>query len=638
MQLFKSIWVLVLCSITLLSYSQTKDTASITLNEVAITSVKSKQLTTSKKIQLIDSVTKQTFNQNSLSDILSINTPVFIKNYGPAGLSSASLRGGNASQSPVFWNGFNLQNPMLGQNDFSQLPAFIFDKVGIEFGGSAATWGSGAMGGSIHLNNEAPFSRGFNTLITMGLGSFETKKLNTLVHYSTQKFSTNTKVYYNTSLNNFNYKDTIEKRQSHADYNIKGFLQEISLLFLKHEKINIRAWYNQSNRNLPSTLGNKVSKASQDDRNLKLTTEWLHEGLKVTPSLRMAYFDDALNYNDSISGIYSNSRTKTIIAEADAKFKLNNHHLLYIGCNFTEYKAYTRNYTDSIHELNKQSIIIGYSLNLLNNRLIYDLQVREEFSSAYQIPFTGNTGLSYQLIRQLKLKVNAAKVYRLPTLNDLYWNKGGNPNLKPEEGYSYEGGFELKLQSSQFTVESEMTYFNKNIYNWISWVPGPGGNPTPINLSQVYSRGSETSSSITYLNKDLKCKLGFNSAYVLSNSVKSTLLNDEAINKQLIYTPRYNYGANITLTYNKFILAYYQNYIGYRFTSSDNSSWLKPYNVANLKVAYQFTINHLGILSSFSLNNLFNTSYMVVAQRPMPLRNYEISLTLTYYKPKNKNT
>ncbi|MBK7667946.1 MAG: TonB-dependent receptor [Sphingobacteriaceae bacterium] len=233
----------------------------------------------------------------------------------------------------------------------------------------------------------------------------------------------------------------------------------------------------------------------------------------------------------------------------------------------------------------------------------------------------------------LKLKVNAAKVYRLPTLNDLYWNPGGNPNLKPEEGYTYEGSFEIKLPYKHFLLETEMTYFDKNISNWIYWVPGAGGNPTPINLMKVYSRGTETSSRISYTFNKLKTQIGFNSAYVLSTSTESNLENDASVNKQLIYTPRYNYGGNFSLTYYKFNISYYHNYIGYRFTTSDNTFWLKPYHFANLKIGYQTSFQKLTLVTSLHINNLFNSNYMVMAQRPMPLRNYEISLTLIYHKP-----
>ncbi len=147
------------------AFSQTKDSTAISLKEVEITGVQSKQFTVGKKIQQLDSLTKQNFINSNLAEILAVNSPVFVKNYGPANLSTSSFRGGNASQTAVLWNGFNIQNNMLGQNDFSQLPNFIFDDIGIEYGGSAGAWGSGAMGGSIHLNNKPKFDKGIYTSI-----------------------------------------------------------------------------------------------------------------------------------------------------------------------------------------------------------------------------------------------------------------------------------------------------------------------------------------------------------------------------------------------------------------------------------------------------------------------------------------
>jgi iron complex outermembrane receptor protein len=125
---------------------------------------------------------------------------------------------------------------------------------------------------------------------------------------------------------------------------------------------------------------------------------------------------------------------------------------------------------------------------------------------------------------------------------------------------------------------------------------------------------------------------------VLSTSTSSGLENDASVNKQLIYTPRYNYGGNLSITYNRFNISYYHNYVGYRFTSSDNSSWLKPYHLSNLKISYQQGFQKLTLLTAFHINNIFNSDYMVIAQRPMPLRNYEVSLTLIYNKPNKSKT
>ncbi len=621
------------------AFSQT-DSSAISLMEVEITGVQSKQFTAGKKIQQFDSLTKQNFNNSNLGELLSVNSPLFIKNYGPGNLSTSSFRGGNASQTAILWNGFNIQNNMLGQTDFSLLPNFIFDDIGIEYGGSASVWGSGAMGGSIHLNNTPKFNKGMSTILNLGFGSFDAQKLNSAVHYSGKKFSTTTKVYLNQSENNFSYLDTVVKKQMHSQFSMEGFLQELSFLIGKNQKLTARAWYNVTQRNLPHYFGSKKSTASQLDKNLKLSADWIYEGKKLIPAIRIAYFDDILNYTDSSAKLFSKSKISTIIAEADVNYLINTHHKLYLGLNYTNYTGTTLNYVKPNQNLNKEAVLLGYNLNYFEQKLQFDVNIRQEFSSAFTIPLTGSAGLSYQLLkpmpsagRQVTLKANAAKVYRLPTLNDLYWNPGGNPNLKPEEGYTYEGSFEVKLPYKHFLLETEMTYFDKNISNWIYWVPGAGGNPTPINLMKVYSRGTETSSRVSYTYNKFKTQIGFNSAYVLSTSTESNLENDASVNKQLIYTPRYNYGGNFSLTYNKFNISYYHNYVGYRFTTSDNTSWLKPYHFANLKIGYQTSFQKLTLVTSLHINNLFNSNYMVIAQRPMPLRNYEISLTLIYHKP-----
>ncbi len=612
------------------AFSQVKDT--VALNEVVVSGIKAEKFKAGRKIQRTDSIAKQFFNNSNLADLLAFTTPVFVKNYGPQNLSTSSFRGGNASQTAILWNGFNIQNPMLGQNDLSQLPNFIFDDIDVEYGGSSALWGSGAVGGSIQLNNRSKFNRGFGTLLNLGIGSYGTKKVNTAIHYSNAKFSSTTKVYYNTSQNNFNYLDTIQKTQRHNNYEIKGFLQEISMAPFKDQKINIRAWYNLSERNFAPTLGSSQSRSSQKDENVKLTADWSYMGKKIIPAFRVAYFDDVLNYTDSVAKLFSNNRTKTLITEGDVYYKINEQHKLYVGVNSTNYKAVTTNYIQNDLQLSKTAFLLGYSLNLLGNKLYFDISLRQEISSAYTIPLTGGTGISYQVFKWLKLKANAAKVYRLPTLNDLYWKNGGNPNLKPEDGITFEGGMEFKKQKGNYIFQSELTYFNKHINNWINWVPGPNGNATPMNVLKVYSRGTETSNSITYLQKYFMCKMGVNTAYVLSTSLQSLLPNDAAVAKQLIYTPRYNYGANLTLSYYDFSFMYVHNYIGYRFTASDNSQWLKPYQIANLKFGYRYKMESIVLITSIHINNLYNTNYKVMEQCPMPLRNYEISLTLTYNK------
>jgi iron complex outermembrane receptor protein len=544
------------------------------------------------------------------------------------------MRGGNASHTALLWNGLNIQNALLGQTDLSIIPASFFDNVSLEYGGGSAMWGSGAIGGSIHLQNKTLFNQGYQTKLQMSLGSFGTTKISSVVLLSYKKIISNTKIYYNASKNNYAYKDTTDKespnkQMAHADYTAKGLMQEVSFLATPFQKVNVRLWYNVMNRNLPSYT-TYVSKQSQLDENLKLSADWNYTKRKLNSTVRLAYFNDKLNYTDSIAQIYSKSAVRTIITESDNIYTHKNH-TFNLGLNFTGYQSDTKNYNVT-HNLNKFAVFMAYKLSLLNSKLNYNLAIRKEKTNQTNIPFTGNTGIHYQLTKLIATKLNGNRSYRQPTLNDLYWNPGGNPNLKPEDSYEIDGGIELKYKKNNFSLLVEATYFNRHTTNWIIWLPTVYSYWSPKNIAEVYSRGTETKTELAYTKKDLQIKLILNTSYVLSTNQKSSSENDNSIGRQLIFTPRYNGQGTFLVLYKNVSLLLNNNYTGYRFTSTDNTTWLNPYYIANIKCSYSYSFSNVNMNLFWSINNVFNKNYMVVSNRPMPLRNYEIGISMNYRK------
>ena len=73
----------------------------------------------------VDSIVMMEKISSSLSDLLSENTPIFIKNNGRGALATASFRGTAASHTQVVWNGININSPMTGSVDFSLIPVAI---------------------------------------------------------------------------------------------------------------------------------------------------------------------------------------------------------------------------------------------------------------------------------------------------------------------------------------------------------------------------------------------------------------------------------------------------------------------------------------------------------------------------------
>lgn len=634
--------------------SQIADTSLHALNEVVILEAKQQQLQASKKTIETDSVILSRYSTSTLSELLSAQSTIHIKSYGNGNIATSAMRGGNANQTAILWNGFNIQNSMLGQTDLSIVPGILFENVSLEYGGGSALWGSGALGGSIHLQNKLSFDKGFKTKLQVGLGSFDNKKLGSAILLSYKKIASNTRVYYSAAKNNYDYKDTTDKEEpnkqvSHAAYVMKGFLQELSFLATGNQRVNIRAWYNIANRNIPSYTS-AVSKQSQEDENVRLSADWNYSKHRLNSTIRAAYFNDKLNYNDSMANIYSKSTMHTFIGESDNIYVYKNHKLN-VGVNYTQYKSNLFDkkpafgpssnplIADTIirHELDKTALFAAYQLSLFSDKFNYNISIRKEFTNLTEIPFTGNTGIRYQLVKWLALKANANKSYRQPTLNDLYWPQAGNPDLKPEDGYEVDGGVETKLSKNNLSLLFEATYFNRHTTNWITWMSDKNGVWRPLNIAEVYSRGTETRTELTYSQQELRIKLIVNTAYVLSTNQKSLNENDNSVNRQLTYTPRYTGQASFVLNYKQLAILFNQSYTGYRFTSTDNTSWLNPYYLANAKIAYGYSFSTVNVEFFASVNNIFNKNYTVVASRPMPLRNFEAGIALQYTKKKKTN-
>lgn len=612
------------------AFAQIKDT--LQLNEINISVVKLNTEATGKKVQTIDSLTRALFSNQTLADLIGLNSPVFIKNYGPGAISTTSFRGGNAQQTAVLWNGLNIQNSMLGQFDLSSVTNNLFNDLVVEYGGSGSTWGSGSIGGSIHLNNKHVFNEGIKTGLQYMYGNTGLNSVSQNISYSKNKVSIKLNSFALRNTNNFNYYDNnyeVYKKQKNTAYEHVQILPELKYLINENHSVTFASWFTRGNRQLIS-IGNYF--ATQTDANNRLSLNWNYYKNKFTSAVKVAALLDELNYKDSIAKIDSRSKMNNYIIENDLFYSWRKNQVLNFGCNYTFNQVISNNYNDT-KDLGRLAAIVGNKGIYLNNKLIYKAAFRIEKTSTGQIPYTYNSGIEYTPVKNLILKLNGAKLYRLPTLNDLYWYPGGNINLKPEEGYSTDGTIEFENQWHELHILISGSAFDKVISNWIIWVPGAGGVATPKNIQRVWSRGTETSWQLTYKQNKFLAQLKFVSGYVISTPRKTKLENDNSIDKQLIYTPRYNFNTNFTVRYQNAVVSVFHQYVGYRFTTSDNSEWLEPYHYVTLRAMHHHQFKNIRIGLFMNVNNALNANYQVINNRPMPLRNIETGISINFIKP-----
>ena len=149
----------------------------------------------------------------------------------------------------------------------------------------------------------------------------------------------------------------------------------------------------------------------------------------------------------------------------------------------------------------------GQSMYLANYDTPEQQQVPAGTAGAYmQFPafnntytgFSGSFGATYQLPRHNYVKLNFAKSYRAPAINELTSNqldpsnvfKSGNPNLKAEEGYEVDVAYGINNKDYSFEVDGFYNYVNNFIF--ADRIPSVNGGDSIQLGAPVYKYNANT--------------------------------------------------------------------------------------------------------------------------------------------------
>lgn len=606
-------FILFFIAVFFISISYAQRDSLVFLDVVVLNDVKLKQFSAGQKVEYIaDSIVKQ---QQSFTDLLNFNSLIYFKENGYGMVSSPSFRGTTASQTAVVWNGININSSLNGQTDFNNLATNNFSSIAVKSGGGAVQYGSGAVGGSIHLGNDFHFRQNEKHQLGVALGSFETYNLNYNGEISNEKSSISLGLQYKNAKNDYDYLGTDQINQNGA-YNFVGFNFN-SGVFLS-ENMVLKLYHNSefNNRDLSGSL-TYVSNDAYKDENVKTMVQLDLLNKNIISNFRLAHLYELYQYfpDNSREDVYSTGKANTFIAKYDALYKIKAQGMVFKA--ILEYKnSYGFGTNISTHQQNILSAVF-----LMNHKFLekfeYGINLRTEYNNQFNVPFIFSVDGKWKLQKHTALKFSISKNYRTPTFNDLYWNPGGNPDLNPEHSNQAELGLDFNLKKHQFNVTS----FYIRSKDLIKWVPQTNTIWSPMNIADTENYGLEFNykSEIIYWNQRWTPQFGY--AY--------TKAIDLVKNKQLIYVPKHK--ATVSLGYNlkDWTLQYQFMYNGEVFTTTDNSQKLEGYDVSTIRMNYRWNCSKtLYTDIQFSVNNIFNESYQNVAFRPMPNRNYNFKLTL----------
>jgi vitamin B12 transporter len=231
-----------------------------------------------------------------------------------------------------------------------------------------------------------------------------------------------------------------------------------------------------------------------------------------------------------------------------------------------------------------------------------------------------------------QLRAFYKSIFRNPTFDDLYYQQVGNPNLKPEYTDQYDLGSTYSKTLTGFFYYVAVTadaYYN-NVTNKIVFFPSNLFPGSIVNYGKVDIEGLDISlKTQAKLSENIKWLLSVNYSYQkaqdVTNPTTSIYLN------QLPYTPKNTVALNTGINYKHFGFYYNQVISSSRYYTDDNLpyDYIPGYSVSDASVSYHFLIDNKPIAASFEVNNLFNNSYYIVHDYPMPGRSYRISLQIT---------
>jgi outer membrane receptor protein involved in Fe transport len=590
----------------------------------------------------LDSVTLNQPLNNSLSDILSRHSTIYVKSTGRGTLSTVSFRGTDASHTRICWNGLTINSPMLGQTDLSLIPALFLDNVSLYHGGSSLINSPGGIGGVIALDNKPLWNDKNSFSIISEIASFGTYETFGRLELKKNKFILKSRAFYNYSDNDYQFYNrsvipSKKQRLQNSQYSMYGYLQELYFRTKKDDVFSAKIWLQHADRNIPQPISREGSeiKENQSDGNIRSVFNWKHYGKKGELEITSGIISDKIIYtiaqpSDGNITLDSRSSENGFLNRADYSVKLNPKTGLSTQIIYNYYNASiseeisSEGYRAIRSEL---SVMTGINREFRNRFSTYFL-LRSELINRDFIPLMPSTGLSMKILnnQELYLKTNLSRNYNAPGLNDLYWVPGGNPRLKPEESYTADIALDFNRLTDFFIFKSNITVYLSRINDWIIWSPTEYQYWAPENVAHVFSRGLEFRfKTITEINT---VKIIFQGNYNLCKTTNSD-------NRQLIYIPVHNINSWGGLIFKGYQLNYQVSYISRRYTQTDSEEsnseiTLEPYMITNISMGKELTMHKCRLNFNFSVENLFNKDYQVVLARPMPGRNYSLLLGISF--------
>lgn len=620
----------VLCLITAFALAQEADTTM--LEAVEIYGAPVTDYAVGSRIETVGGGSSR-----NLATLLENIPSVYFKNYGNGQMSTIGMRGTSASQTAVLWHGLNINSPTLGQTDFSIIPGFFFDQVAIQYGSTSSLYGSGSIGGSIVLAYSPPVFENKPVVVEVlgEVGSFGRFVSGIKADVSRKQYRVRTSIIRSALANRFPYRSPAvgyEKIQEHAAVSGFGINQLIDIAVNEKARLSADLMYNFNRREVQPAVTSSGGSDILTDRNYRGALTFEQASGQTIFHSTLAYIHNYQRFDYGVSEVNRSSQLSGIITW---NCSISQSSSVMYGATLG-WQSASSIYHDQAHAQHAE-VYASYRRSW-SPRVHSSLNIRQSAFSNDHYPLTPSLGVEISVFERSNHKLlfngQAGRGFRTPTLNDMFWNPGGNENITAEKSQHYETGFRYFVSRGKVKNSLRLSAYHTRVRDMINWTRGNNNFMwSPVNLQRVRIDGLEFNlNSIFALREiDIEC----NASYAFTQSVNQLPLHPSdlsTVDKQMPYVPEHSGTTSVKTVIGKWSGSVRCSFVGMRYSDLSNGTTTRmpAYALLGLELNRTINLKRVTVRVASAIDNLGDIYYENLRNHAMPGRSYSIRLQLIY--------
>jgi vitamin B12 transporter len=528
----------------------------------------------------------------------------------PGKLSQIRVRGADPTQVQVLIDGVRVKSLTSGDFDFADLTLDNVERIEVLRGPQSTLYGADAIGGVVNVitkRGQGPPS-GF---LDFEAGNYSTFRERAGVSGSTGAWN------YSLGVSRLDFDGQFDN----DEHNLTSVNARVGYDLPNKGELSLTGRFQDGHLGVPfaTVFPDFDPNREQDQQLWMLSLEWRQPWTSIWEHrLRVSTVDETLNFKDQPDPAHPFGFTSDI---SSRRIETDWYHFIKpVPWNTITAGVEYRNEVGEVEGSYRQTMdswaLVLQDQIALWDRLFVTGGVRYDGNSVFEDKATGRVAASY-LVKETDTRVKGSwgQGFRAPTFNELFFPAFppcpafGNPNLKPEESTSWDGGVEQHLWDRR--VRLAATYFHIDFTNLIqSTLTDPVNFCFQAqNVGKARSEGVELEGSVMPIDG-----LVLSVAYTYTDTEDRTTGNPlpRVAPNALSVTGTWEPLPGLTFSGEVLVL------------SSQFEAPGQPrnqgYTVVNAAAAYRLPIKRWGFLSNITLHiratNLFNENYSEVAGFP----------------------